>query len=90
MRARTAGPLSPEKPATPVPATVAIVPSGATFRTRAASSTRKPPSSARATATGLTRALVAGPPSPPTAGHVEPSPATVEIVPSGHTRRTRS
>jgi len=65
-------------------------PDGLELRTRVRSSTRKPPSSVPATATGLTRAWVAGIPSPPPPGTSTPRPATVVIRPSGHTRRTRS
>src|SRR5439155_994194 len=66
-RAAVAGPPSPEKPLTPVPAMVVIIPLGDTRRTRlfSGSAMRKPPSAVTATALAeLNRAAVAGPPSP--------------------------
>ena len=88
--AAVAGPPSPAKPWTPVPATVVIVPDGDTLRMRwlFESGMRKPPSPVDTTPLGmLIAAAVAGPPSPPYP--CVPLPATVVIVPFGHTRLMR-
>jgi hypothetical protein len=85
-----AGPLSPAKPLTPLPARVVMIPWVSTLRTRMldASAMYKLPE--RSTATPLAarkEALVAGPPSPP-----KPElslPATVVIVPVASTLRIR-
>ena len=73
-----------------MPATVVIVPSGATRRMRwfSASAIRKPPSGVRATPAGpRSMALVAGPSSPPKPA-APMTPATVVIVPPADTWRT--
>src|SRR4051794_18298482 len=88
--AEVAGPPSPPAPDEPVPATVLIVPSGATARTRLlkVSAIRKPPSAVADTAVGLaSAAAVAGPPSPENPN--VPVPAAVVITPVGDTRRIR-
>src|SRR4051794_13160003 len=74
-----------------VPEIVEITPSAVTRRTSQSlvSAMRNPPSGVAATRVGRERqALVAGPPSPQYPSR--PLPATVEILPSGVTRRTRS
>jgi hypothetical protein len=75
----------------PLPATVVMIPVGDTRRTRPApaSAIKKLPSGSTATPIGsLKLAAVAGPPSPESPN--QPVPATVLIVPSANTRRTRS
>jgi hypothetical protein len=89
--AAVAGPPSPEKPATPVPATVVIVPVGSIRRMRSLpeSAMYSSPDGAAYTAFGSwSWAAVAGPPSPPAPG--VPLPATVVMIPEARsTRRTR-
>jgi CRISPR/Cas system CMR subunit Cmr6 (Cas7 group RAMP superfamily) len=88
--AEPAGPSSPPKSASPVPATVLIVPSAATFRTRWLywSQMWTQPALSTATATGwFSCAASAAPPSPPKSA--SPVPANVLIVPSAATFRTR-
>src|ERR1017187_950223 len=76
--ALVAGPPSPEKPGDPVPATLVIVPSGATLRMRwfQQSAMYKLPALSTAMPCGLPLnwALVPGPPSPEKPG--DPVPAT--------------
>src|SRR5215471_14196278 len=84
-----AGPPSPEKPYSPVPATVTIAPEGDTLRIRlfALSATNRLPAVSKASPPGLvapTRskdsvALLAGPPSPE--NPVRELPATLVTVP---------
>src|SRR5262249_46056800 len=92
--AAVAGPPSPLVPATPVPATVTMVPFTPTARIRwsPVSATYTDPSDAPATPVGAeSLAATAGPPSPHAArglAHGDPVPAIVVIVPLGATRRT--
>ena len=88
--AAVAGPPSPEKRASPFPAIVVMVPSGAIRRTRLLpwSATRIPPSDARVAQVGpLRRAAVAGPPSP--AKPVRPVPA-IAVPPAPTTLLTNA
>jgi hypothetical protein len=88
--APVAGPPSPAEDSAPLPATVLIVPSEASRRTRLLipSEMYRPPSGPISRPFGLRRvAAVPGPPSPEKPS--TPVPATVEIVPSGSTLRTR-
>src|SRR5664280_654782 len=90
-QAWVAAPPSPQKPMVPLPATVVMVPSGATRRTRLlpASAMYRLPAASTNRPYGMSRhAWVAGPPSPQKP--LVPLPATVVMVPSGATRRTRS
>src|SRR5664280_2025204 len=77
-----AGPPSPQKPLVPLPATVVMVPSGATRRTRLllpGSAMYRLPAASRARPPGPWRhAWVAGPPSPQKPA--VPLPATVVMV----------
>ena len=81
-RAAVAGPSSPEKPASPVPATVAIFPLVTSIlRTRCPplSATNTSPAAPTARATGsFSEAAVAGPPSPAEPGM--PFPASVVMT----------
>src|SRR5215471_12288771 len=102
MGASVAGPASPfmggHPGALPLPATVVIVPSGETLRTRtlAESAMNRFPAVSMATLVGKeSAALMAGPLSP-SGRHVDgpehrgpPTPATVVMVPSLETLRTR-
>jgi hypothetical protein len=89
--ASVAGPQSPEKPRSPVPAAVEMVPSGLTSRTRWFSWSVKwivPSRSAIVIITGgQSAASMSGP--PPPAYFSSPVPATVEMVPSRSTLRMR-
>ena len=66
IEAAVAGPLSPPKAAAPLPATVTIVPSGLTMRTRLlfVSAMKRPLASITRLKGAASFALVAGPPSP--------------------------
>ena len=89
-RAAVAGPPSPLKPCTPVPATVVMIPSGLTFRTRllSVSAMKRFPCPSAVTPQGRASiALVAGPPSP--LKPYDPFPATVVMMPAGLTFRIR-
>src|SRR5262245_53837858 len=88
--AEVAGPPSPENPLAPVPATVRMMPSGVTFRTRwllGSAMYRSPAVSTATSAMPLNCAEMAGPPSP--AEPRAPVPATVVITPAALTLRTR-
>lgn len=88
-RLAVAGPPSPESPGLPLPATVVMIPSGVTFRTRLAdcSAMKRLPCESTAIARTVSKlAAVAGPPSPVV---LVPPPATVRMVPSAVTFRTR-
>src|SRR6185437_9760153 len=91
--ALVAGPLSPEKPATPFPATVLMMPSGVTLRMRwlpVSAMYRLPEESTANPACALERfkaALVAAPPSPEKPFVL--LPATVLIAPAAVILRIR-
>ena len=87
---RGSGPPSPRKPATPVPATVEILPSGADAADAVAFefgdveiAGRIDRDVARCQQRSLDRLAASGPDA------FRPFPATVVMVPSGETRRTR-
>ena len=90
-----AGPPSPLKPKAPVPANVVMIPSGPTLRTLSWPDATwlmyRLLSGPTASAKGLTSwAWVAGPPSPQAPLEQGlPLPATVVMIPSGDTFRTR-
>src|SRR5438876_199005 len=63
-QALMAGPPSPEKPKPPAPATVVMIPLEETLRMRGLSAMKRFPALSTATPDGLSRALIAGPPSP--------------------------
>src|SRR5262245_53474874 len=84
MRAAIAEPPSPEKPGSPFPATVVMIPPGLTRRTRSLAISAKNCSPAAPAARPMGRcrhAWVAGPPSPEKPAW--PVPARVTIVPGG-------
>jgi len=64
MLADVACPPSPEKPRVPLPATVVMIPFGATLRMRALSAMNRLPCASTAMPVGTIVALVAGMPSP--------------------------
>src|SRR5215813_15405432 len=87
-RAAVAGPPSPLKPDVPSPATVEMTPSGVILRMRLDAATKRLPAPSAATPVGEEIwAAVAGPPSPLKPD--VPSPATVEMTPSGVILRMR-
>ena len=93
-RATAAGPLSPLKPGSPVPAKVVMVPEGSTRRMRLfpKSAMKRLPAASTATSEGrFNCASAAGPSSPISSGpkSILPGPAKVVMVPEGSTRRIR-
>src|SRR5512139_3235054 len=91
--AAVAGPPSPLKPISPVPATVVMIPSGLIFRIREFDPKYNAPSLATtASIRYRNEACVAGPPSPQgfvDGEHALPFPAKVVMIPSEPTWRIR-